>query len=221
MFFLHAGDTEVGGFAITAEDDPLYVQEFLTVAQNVSMASVEFHDSAVADYFDQCVDQGLKPERFARIWCHTHPADSPRPSLTDEETFARVFGGCDWSVMFIVSRTGSTYARLSFQAGPGGQMPLGVAVDWGTWPQAAMEEPARWAAQIQGWADEYVQNIHEAQELQWAMSPVSLLSDPSQWWDYEEYDPADLWEQQQTAPPAATIPEPVAVQVRAAGEVPA
>lgn len=33
------------------------------------------------------------------------------------ETFARVFGSCDWAVMFILGRTAKTFARLKFHVG--------------------------------------------------------------------------------------------------------
>ncbi len=66
----------------------------------------------MADYFDQQIDQGRQPEEFARIWLHTHPGTSPQPSPTDVETFTRVFGRCDWAVMFILARGGRTSARL-------------------------------------------------------------------------------------------------------------
>jgi hypothetical protein len=158
MFHLHAGDTEVGGFAITAEEDPLYVQDILTVCQQSTIITVKFDDIAVADHFDKCVDAGLKPDRFARIWWHTHPGSSPEPSVTDEETFDRVFGTCDWSIMFIVSRTGLTYARLAFNAGPGGELLLDTAVDWSAWPilTASHANPI----DLQTWAAEYQQNVH-------------------------------------------------------------
>src|ERR1039458_9361898 len=113
LFFLHAGDTEIGGFGISSEDDLLYITDFITVKQKVSSVSVEFDDEAVADYFDQCVDQNIPPHRCGRCWLHTHPGESPEPSHTDEETFARVFGRCDFSVMFIFGRTGKTYCKLS------------------------------------------------------------------------------------------------------------
>ena len=83
------------------------------------MASVAFDDEAVADFFDHQVDAGRKPEQFARIWLHSHPGDSPQPSTVDEETFERVFGRCQWAVMFVVGRSGKTYARLRFSVGPG------------------------------------------------------------------------------------------------------
>lgn len=159
MFFLHAGETEVGGFGISAADDPLYVQDFVTIKQKTTCMSVAFADDAVADYFDVCIDAGLPPARFARIWCHTHPGQSPQPSMTDEETFARVFGACDWSVMFIVSRAGRTYARLSFAAGPGGAMLIPVQVDWENWPSQVADEGAELPKRLLAWIDEYQRSI--------------------------------------------------------------
>src|SRR5262249_46594867 len=133
QLFCHASPTEVGGFGVAAEHDPLYVAEVLTRPQDVSPVTVRFRDEAVADYFDACTDRGLNPARFARVWIHTHPGDSADPSGTDEGTFARCFGVCDWAVMFILSRTGETYARLRFNAGPGGALCIPVAVDWESW----------------------------------------------------------------------------------------
>src|SRR5580704_10346320 len=126
LMFLHADDTEVGGFGISAEKQPLYIEDFVTVKQSVTAVTVAFDDTAVADFFDVCIDRGLTPARFARVWVHTHPGESPEPSSVDEETFARVFGSCDWVGMLIVSRTHATYARVSFSAGPGGSILLPV-----------------------------------------------------------------------------------------------
>ena len=104
-----------------------------------------FDDTAVADFFDECVDTELTPERFARIWIHTHPGDSARPSGTDERTFARVFGGCDWAVMAILARGGESYARLRFNAGPGGELEISVEVDFGC--QFSAGDPGGWQAE--------------------------------------------------------------------------
>jgi proteasome lid subunit RPN8/RPN11 len=194
MFFLHVGDTEVGGFAVTAEGDPLHVLDIHTLRQRATVATIELDDAAVADHFDRCVDLGLKPERFARLWWHTHPGQSPLPSATDEETFARVFGGCDWSIMFIVSRTEQTYVRLAFNAGPGGYELLESTVDWSAWPLSALQDleldrdPARWAA-------EYEQNVHAVETLipndgfEFGVQPDGLYADLEgfgDWW-IEEY----------------------------------
>jgi len=91
---------------------------------------VVLDDQAVAEFFDRQVDAGLVPEQFARIWIHTHPAHRAEPSLLDEQTFARVFGRSDWAVMFILARSGASFARLDFHAGPGGALPLAVEVDF-------------------------------------------------------------------------------------------
>jgi proteasome lid subunit RPN8/RPN11 len=130
LYFRDKSPNEVGGFGITAADDLLFVQEFITVKQEVSCVSVRFDDEAVSKFFDEQVDLGRKPEQFARIWLHTHPGDSPEPSATDQETFQRVFGGCQWAIMAIVARDSSTYARLSFNVGPGGQVLIPVEVEY-------------------------------------------------------------------------------------------
>ena len=130
-FLCHLGQTEIGGFAISSEDDLLLVEDLVLIKQTASAVSVEFDDEAVADFFDLQVDQGRRPEQFGRIWLHTHPGDSAIPSGIDEATFDRVFGHCDWAVMFILAREGQTYARLRFNAGPGGQLLIPVEVDYG------------------------------------------------------------------------------------------
>jgi len=137
---------EIGGFGVTDPADPLCVVEFVTVKQQADWASIRFEDSAVADYFDQQVDRGRRPEQFARIWIHCHPGDSPLPSGTDEETFARVFGHCQWAVMAILARTGKTYARLRFNVGPGGQILIPTEVDYRR-PFPASDHAA-WAAEF-------------------------------------------------------------------------
>ena len=172
MFFLHAGDTEIGGFGISAEDNLLYIEEFVTVEQRVSSVSVEFDDASVSDFFDASVDEGLKLEQFSRLWLHTHPGESPNPSFTDEATFDRVFGKCDFAVMFIIGRTGKTYARLSFSAGPRGSIQLPVAVDWQRWPELLIEQDMDMEELKESWMDEYGQNIFP--EIPLLASPTAL-----------------------------------------------
>jgi proteasome lid subunit RPN8/RPN11 len=130
LYFRDKSQNEVGGFGITKPDDLLFVTEFITVKQEVSCVSVKFDDEAVSKFFDEQVDLGRKPEQFARVWLHTHPGESPEPSSTDEQTFKRVFGACQWAVMFVLAQDGSTYARLSLNIGPGGQILIPVDVDY-------------------------------------------------------------------------------------------
>ena len=130
LYLRDAGTTEIGGFGITAADDPLFVEDICLVRQDCTLCSVQFDDAAVADLFDHLVDQGLRPEQFARVWIHTHPGESASPSSVDETTFRNVFGKCDWAVMFILAKGGATTARLQFRAGPGGSLRLPVRIDW-------------------------------------------------------------------------------------------
>ncbi len=147
LYLRDLGDSEVGGFGITAADDLLYVEDIELVRQMCTGASVAFDDQAVADFFDRQVDCGRRPEQFARAWIHTHPGNFPEPSQTDEDTFARVFGRTNWAVMFILARGGQSYARLRFHVGPGGDVDLPVRVDY-TRPFAASDHAA--------WQEEYL-----------------------------------------------------------------
>ncbi len=162
----HAGDTEIGGFGLTEDPHELCVSEFHLVAQQCTAVTVSFDDESVADYFERMVDAGHKPEQFARVWLHTHPGDSPFPSGTDERTFRRVFGSCDWAIMFILARGGATYARLRFSAGPGGQVLIPVGVRWEE-PMGEIEEEA--------WAMEYESNVRELVDHPAGQWP--------EWWD--------------------------------------
>lgn len=151
QFFCHRGDTEIGGFGVACADDLLVVEDFVTVTQRASFVGVSFDDEAVADHFDSQVTAGRRPEQFARIWCHTHPGDCPRPSGVDEETFARVFGQCEWAVMFILARQGQTYARLQFNVGPRGAVRVPVTVDYSR-PFGPSDHD--------DWELEYGENVH-------------------------------------------------------------
>lgn len=148
LYFRDFGDTEVGGFGITAKDDLLLVEDFVTVSQKVSVASVSFDDEAVADFFEAQVDAGRRPEQFGRIWLHTHPGDSPQPSMVDEETFGRVFGRCEWAVMFVLARGGKSYARLRFNVGPGGEAVIPIEVDYSR--EFGPTDRETWKAEYQG-----------------------------------------------------------------------
>lgn len=150
LYLRDLGETEIGGFGLSAAEDPLLIVDVLMVRQRCTVVSVAFDDAAVADLFDRMVDEGVPPTRFARTWLYTHPGDCPLPSFVDEATFDRVFGRTDWSVMGIVARNGATYARLSFHVGPGGSLEIPVAVDWRR-PFAAADRDA--------WRREYATNV--------------------------------------------------------------
>tara|TARA_R110002095_G_scaffold156102_1_gene135603 strand:- start:2743 stop:3306 length:564 start_codon:yes stop_codon:yes gene_type:complete len=168
LYLREYGDTEVGGFGITSEDDLLLVQDLQLVKQTCSVAHVAFDDEAVANFFDDQVDAGLRPEQFGRIWIHTHPGDCPLPSPTDEATFERVFGRSDWAVMFILARTGQTYARLKFNVGPKAEFEIPVKRDY-TQTFAGCD-PERWE-------DEYLNYVHPQHKSRLGQSAFDLVAD--------------------------------------------
>ena len=168
QFLCHAGPTEVAAFGYSTRGDPLHLDDVIVVRQHATPGTVAMDDHAVADLFDAMADAGIPPGRFARIWLHTHPGASVEPSGTDEETFERVFGGCDWAVMGILGRTGNTYARLRFNGGPGGSMLLPTAVDWSDWPAMAP-----WLSeQIIAWEREYLTLVEVVPDLMPEIVPL-------------------------------------------------
>lgn len=169
LFLRDLGNTEVGGFGITALDDLLRVEDVRLVRQTCAAVSVAFDDASVADFFDEQVDRGLRPEQFARIWAHTHPGNWADPSTTDEETFRRVFGRTDWAVMFILARGGQTHARLRFHVGPGGEMNIPVRVDYSRPFSSSNQE---------GWRAEYLANVHEELFVRPVQEAPTLFADP-------------------------------------------
>jgi hypothetical protein len=178
LYLRDLGDTEVGGFGISAADDLLFVEDVQLVKQVCTGASVTFDDQAVADFFDRQVDLGRVPCQFGRLWVHTHPGNFAEPSMTDCETFARVFGRTDWAAMFILARGGQCDARLRFHVGPGGDVDLSVEVDYRR-PFPASDHIA--------WQDEYVACVQVAEPSWLSERDPLLLSDP--------LSPLEPWEE--------------------------
>ena len=150
LYFRDVGESEVGGFGISAAEDLLYIEDVELVRQTCDIASVAFDDQSVADYFDRQVDAGRSISRVGRIWVHTHPGSCAQPSSKDQETFARVFGKTDWAVMLILAGGGQTYVRLEFHVGPGGSVILPVEVDY-SHPFPASNHAA--------WCEAYLDNV--------------------------------------------------------------
>jgi proteasome lid subunit RPN8/RPN11 len=197
LYFRDRQETEVGGFALTSPTDLLKVEDFLTVKQEVTMASVSFDDQAVADFFEAQVDAGRRPEQFARIWLHTHPGDCPQPSGTDEDTFARVFGSCQWALMFVLARGGKSYARLRFNVGPGGSVVVPVDVDFSTPFGPSLQEAweAEYKANIDSTPWTWSLDVHERSGKELGRSSsLSRISTPDNW--MEELDAMEPAERQ-------------------------
>jgi proteasome lid subunit RPN8/RPN11 len=154
------------------------INDIRLVEQDCTSVTVAFRDSAIADFFDEQVDAGQRPETFGRCWVHTHPGNCPFPSRTDEETFARVFGRADWAVMFIIARSGDTYARLRFNTGPGGEIELSTTIDY----QAEFL-----ASEREAWEQEFLKSVHDTTTVSSHLMDADLFGyrDP---WGEDWYD---------------------------------
>jgi hypothetical protein len=130
----------------------LFVEDIRLVQQTCTWAHVAFDDVAVADFFDEQVDAGRRPEQFSRIWIHTHPGNCPQPSGVDETTFARVFGQSSWAIMFILACGGRSWARLRLNSGPGAELEIANEVSYAS-PFAAGDHDA--------WEQEYSANVQQ------------------------------------------------------------
>jgi len=168
------GPTEIGGFGVAPSDAPLLIEDIRLVKQRTTSVTVAFDDESVADLFDELVDEGLRPEQFARVWIHTHPGECPEPSHVDEQTFDRCFGSCNWSVMFILARGGASYGRLRFNVGPGGSLPLRSTVDWSA-PFGAID--------VAAWEREYEQNVVNEEEIRFTIPHLAA--------EFAPFDPLD------------------------------
>ena len=151
------------------------MEDVCLVRQRCTPVTVEFNDNSVADFFDDQVDAGLKPEQFGRIWVHTHPGVCADPSPTDEETFARCFGSVEWMVMFILAQGGETYARLRFNVGPKTSQRMNVKVDYSL-PFEASNSFA--------WKREFDANVQQVKWRDSAMRRTEAAFD-----DLQEVDP--------------------------------
>jgi hypothetical protein len=67
LYLRDYGDSEVGGFGIASANHVLLIEEVQLVKQVCTSVSVKFDDEAVADFFDEQVDQGRRPDEFARV----------------------------------------------------------------------------------------------------------------------------------------------------------
>lgn len=120
----------MGGFGIAPADDLLCVEDIRLVRQSCTEITVQFDDHGVADFFDEQIDAGRRPEQVGRIWIHTHPGSCPLPSGIDVETFEHSFGRCDWAVMFILAQSGDCHAELHWRQGGDCRLPMSVEIDY-------------------------------------------------------------------------------------------
>ena len=157
--------------------------------QTCSWASVVFDDESVADFFEDQVEDGLNPEQFARVWIHTHPGNSAAPSMTDEETFTRVFGSTNWSVMAILAKGGESYARLRLNGDVSQDFEMPTEIDFTTeFPNSDHDD----------WEEDYLSNVSEEISILAPWEPKEIFepaaADPL--YDYSNYYEEDILDYQ-------------------------
>lgn len=124
------GQTEITGFGLGGEQDPLRIEDVILLTQVTTSASVEFEDDAIAEMCDRARAAGIAVNRFRKISIHTHPGNSPTPSSTDETAYKDYFIDHDWSILFILARGGDWYARYRVGRPVPVQMALDVRIDY-------------------------------------------------------------------------------------------
>ena len=192
-YLCQAAGTEVGGFGLSSEADPLVLEDILLVRQECTAVTVVFDDEAVADLIDTMADQGLPPSRCGRVWVHTHPGSSAHPSGTDERTFARCFGGADFSVMLILARGGEWYSRLQLTGPVKTAVEIPVELDWAGLPAWLHTQGATLPEQISQWAQDLQSLVSQPtarafdglMELDDDASVVDIGPIRRGWWDEE------------------------------------
>ena len=150
VYLRDLSDNEVGALGVSVPGKPLVIADLLVPKQLVSWVSVAFDMDNVSDLYADMSEKNRPMEEFARVWIHTHPGSSATPSGTDENTFMTNYGTCNWSVMFILAKSGATTACLRLKTPQKLDIQLGVGIDW-TVPFDATDEVE--------WKSHYAQSI--------------------------------------------------------------
>jgi len=136
QFMCYSVGTEISGMGISDLEDPLLIRDIAIIKQTVGIAHVDLDMDHYADTVMMLCDPDgefkLKPHNCMRVWIHTHPRGICSPSTLDEETFHESFGEGDWAVMMILSKDGSSYARMrsTLASGICINNKLEISVDW-------------------------------------------------------------------------------------------
>lgn len=117
LFLRDIEDCEVGGFGVLPTLVNV-IEDIQLVKQEVSSVAVDFDDEGLADYTCRMSEAGYNAAQFNRVWIHTHPGNSPSPSGTDEETFAKYLPCKPFSIMYILAKGGQQYCRMKIESSP-------------------------------------------------------------------------------------------------------
>jgi len=113
LFLGRITEDEVGMLGV-AEDpfDLLRITRLAVIKQVVSLASFEFDEAALSDFYLEMEDKGYTIEQYARVLIHTHPSGVDDLSGWDKDTLERYFGRCSWAVSMILPKGGNPKAIL-------------------------------------------------------------------------------------------------------------
>lgn len=128
VWFLDNIKEEISGFGITSIDDPWLIEDFALVTQQSCTSSTEMED--LGKYALDMSKKGYPPNRCMRVWIHTHPGDSCKPSMQDENMFQEIMDNYEWFAMIIFGRSKDTYARVGYRNGPRIAVEVKTEVDW-------------------------------------------------------------------------------------------
>ena len=172
QFFATTWDCVTGGFGLSG-GDPLHLQRFVTVPQQVTRDSVAFEGPMHARSRARRWRRRSRPRPLSpsNVLILTHPGADPLPTHADEALFDEVLGRRDWSVLLILARDGATHAQLSLRSGPVPAIPLPVDVDWCAWGRFVEDEAHQLTRMTEAWKDEYARNIRFADESEEAVLP--------------------------------------------------
>jgi hypothetical protein len=136
LYLREKGSTEISGFALTDENDPYLIIDFLLPKQECTGVTTEMTSEGIVELFDKLSGPakfnglGLSPSRYGRIWIHTHPGFSSEPSGTDWSTFKGTFGDKEWSIMFVFSSEREATCMLQIQALPDAHFRIPWEISW-------------------------------------------------------------------------------------------
>lgn len=163
--FRDSCNTEIAGWGISSDSDPLYIEDFITIKQECTSATFEFDGEAIAAYMEKYTapPYNWQPHKFMRILIHTHPGNSATPSGTDWSNFNEQFSNPDWAIMFILARGGETTAFMQCNVGPGGKLKmqrnLDVEIDYGCWYTWLEANASKMEEIFKGWKEERDANV--------------------------------------------------------------
>lgn len=149
---------EISLMGISDENDLTLVKDWYIPKQEVTTSTTDFDDEGWAETVDRIRfgylddhpgdNEGAQREvdRYTKVWAHTHPMPSPKPSGTDEETFKEFFDDehVSFGCMLILGEKNETSNRMKYQSqiGPkiseepvvvvkenGDQIPLKLYID--------------------------------------------------------------------------------------------